>query len=363
MDQHKNLWIISKTQDLLWFQGTALVGVALMIVFCAAPGLSGENYSAGHPAVVILLLWGIVFDGTHVWATYARTFFAPDPESKAGLPASWAWGIIAIGPVVALLDAWQFARHPSVAGQAGALFGSFLGFAYLWAYYHLIRQHYGFMMLYRRKEAAQPPHFDVLFLWIGSGYAFARFTLGDAYLHSGLPRILPPAWWPDARFLLDLGFAATMLGLAIAYLRFRARTRAAGMPHQLSPKHLFLAIVVGFHILVFSVLTNLLTITATLTIFHNLQYHRIVWQYERGLGRFPMKTVRRYLAFGLVFGLLWYGPRTLGTAMAESDVARNVLVGLGWGVAFHHYAVDARIWRVRRTPKLAQALDAGAGAA
>ena len=32
-------------------------------------------------------------------------------------------------------------------------------------------------------------------------------------------------------------------------------------------------------------------VLATLTIFHNLQYHRIVWRYERGLGRTPSGVV------------------------------------------------------------------------
>jgi hypothetical protein len=58
-----------------------------------------------------------------------------------------------------------------------------------------------------------------------------------------------------------------------------------------------------------------------------------------------------------VLGLLWYGPRIVGVALAPSDLVRNALIGLGWGVAFHHYFVDGRIWRVRRGP-VAQTLDA-----
>jgi hypothetical protein len=50
----------------------------------------------------------------------------------------------------------------------------------------------------------------------------------------------------------------------------------------------------------------------------------------------------------------------LGVASAENDLWRNVLVGLGWGVAFHHYYIDARIWRVRRQPTVGAALDKGA---
>jgi hypothetical protein len=131
---------------------------------------------------------------------------------------------------------------------------------------------------------------------------------------------------------------------------------------QLGPKHLLLVLVIGFHLAVFGLLDNLLTITATLTIFHNLQYHRIVWQYERGHGRTPSGGLLPYLSLGVLLGLAWYGPRIVGVALAPSDLVRNVLLGLGWGVAFHHYLVDGRIWRVRRHKEVARALDAGASA-
>ena len=73
-----------------------------------------------------------------------------------------------------------------------------------------------------------------------------------------------------------------------------------------------------------------------------------------------MRSIARYAAAGLSFGVIWYGPRVLGVAVAENDLWRNVLVGLGWSVAFHHYYIDARIWRLRRQPTVEQALNRGA---
>src|SRR5262249_25480414 len=99
---------------------------------------------------------------------------------------------------------------------------------------------------------------------------------------------------------------------------------------------------------------------ATLTIFHNLQYHRIVWQYEQGLGRRPSGGLGPYLAAGVALGLVWYGVRVLGAAAAGPELARNALVGLGWGVAVPHYRVDSRVGRVRGSPSVSRALDAGA---
>src|SRR5262245_35395384 len=350
-------WIISRREDLLWFQGSVLAGVALLTFFLLAPHLNDASYTPGHLAVLGLLLWGVLFDGTHVWGTYARSYLAPDNASRAALPGRWSWGLLLLGPALALLDFWICPQGPSQLGSAGWLFRSFLVFAYLWAYWHLVRQHYGFLVLYRRRAGESDPRgaqLDTAILWTGSLYPFLRFTLTDAYPASGLPQLLPEEWLPTLRLLLDAGtalVAAVLLALLLSR-RFE--------PFRPGPKHLLLIIVIGFHLAVFALLDNLLTITATLTIFHNLQYQRIVWQYERGHGRVPSGSLLVYLTLGVLLGLAWYGPRVLGVAVAGSDVVRNCLIGLGWGVAFHHYLVDGLIWRVRRSREVARALDAGA---
>ncbi len=360
--QGRQIWVVSRSQDLLWFQGSALAGVLLLLAFLALPKLDQSNYSVLHPAVWLLLFWGVIFDGSHVMATYARTYFAADAQSKAALPGSKSFAWLLLGPAVAMLDYFCCVPHPSVVGQAGWLFGIFLSLAYLWAYYHLIRQHYGFLALYRRKEGKTPSLFapDALFLWVGSAYPFLRFNLSDAYQSSGLPVLLPDTWLAPLRLALDAGALLFLLALVGFWLYRTSQQRESTQHQRLGPRHLFLMIVVGFSNLTFAVLDNLLVITAVLTIFHNLQYHRIVWQYEHGHQRVPMGSIGLYAAAGIGFGLLWYAPRVIGVATADGDLWRNVLIGLGWGVAFHHYYIDARIWRVRRQAAVGQALDRGA---
>ena len=92
-----NPWIISAGQDLVWFQGSVLAGVALLVFFAVAPPLSSAG-GATQPALLALLLWGILFDGTHVVGTYARSYLAPDPRARAGLPGPWSWSLLALGP-------------------------------------------------------------------------------------------------------------------------------------------------------------------------------------------------------------------------------------------------------------------------
>ena len=350
-------WLVSPSQDLVWFQGSVLAGVLLLIAFRALPPLDQHNYGVLHPAVWLLLFWGVVFDGSHVMATYARTYFAGDAASKVALPGSASFAWLLLGPAVAVLDHWLCTPHASVVGQSGWLFGVFLAFAYVWAYYHLVRQHYGFLSLYRRKEGGAPSatSLDALVLWIGSAYPFLRFSLSDGYRSSGLPNLLPDTWLASAADLLNVTTAvALMVVLLFWWLRARREHE------RLRPRHLLLAIVVGFSNLTFALLDSLLLITAVLTIFHNLQYHRIVWQYEKGHQRIPMGSRAVYAVACIGFGLAWYLPRVMGVALAEADLWRNVLIGLGWGVAFHHYYVDARIWRMRRQPAVGATLDRGA---
>jgi hypothetical protein len=351
-----NPWIISRREDLVWFQGSVLAGVALLVLFALAPGLDDASYGPGNLVVLVLLLWGVLFDGTHVWGTYARSYLAPDPASRAALPGRWSWAVVAIGPAVAVLDHFIGPPGPSQLARAGPLFRAFLVVAYLWAYWHLVRQHYGFLVLYRRRAGEHDPRgarLDTLLLWVGCLYPYLRFSLTPAYSASGLPAFLPTAALEPARFALDIIslLAVLVVGGLIVSGRFE--------PFHPGPKHLFLAIVILFHLAVFALLENLLTITATLTIFHNLQYHRIVWQYERGLGRAPSGGLVPYLTLGAALGLAWYGPRVLGVALSEDDLTRNVLLGFGWGVAMHHYLIDGYIWRVRRSQAVARALDAG----
>jgi len=330
-------WLISRGQDLFWFQGSVLAGVALLAFFALGPRLTDATYSAAHPAVLALLLWGIFFDGTHVLGTLTHP--------RAAAAGRWAWLLVLAGPAVAVIDYFAILPEPSQLGSAGWLFRAFLLFAYLWAYFHLVRQHYGFVALYRRRAGATDwieRRLETWVLWVGCLYPFLRYSLSAAYADSGLPVLLPGSALPGLRLALDLAFAVLGTGLLAALL---VRARA-----NLGPRHLLIGTVIAFHLAVFALLDNLLTITATLTIFHNLQYHRIIWDHARAEGRKPAGGLGRYLALGLMLGAAWYGPRILGVALVESDLARNALLGLGWGVAFQHYFVDGKIWKRAAVP-------------
>ena len=330
-------WIVSARQDLLWIHGSVLAGVLLLAVLAAAPPIDA---GAGllQPALLAVVLWGVFFDGTHVVGTWARSYWAEDAASREGLPGAWSWAILLVGPAAAL--------------HAGA-FGAFLVVAYAWAFHHLVRQHWGFVALYRRRagEAAGPAWLDEALLWTGAVHPYARYALSDGYARSGLPVLLPAETATALRPWLDLA----ALALAAALVATWAMRARGGRPSP-GPQHLLIATVAAFHAAVFATLSDPLLITAALTIAHNLQYHRIVWHHEADRGRRPLGGLARYLAAGVAFGACWYGVRVAGAFAAGPSRLGRVLLGLGWGVALHHYLVDGRIWRTRRQPAVRHAL-------
>jgi hypothetical protein len=334
-------WLISPRQDLVWIHGSVLAGVALLALFALLP--AAPTGAVAHPALLALVLWGVFFDGTHVVGTYARTYWAPDEESRASLPGGWSWTLLALGPALAWWD---------------AAFRWFLVGAYLWAYYHLVKQHWGFIVLYRRREPerAGPAWLDRALLWTVALHPYVRYALGPSPAASGLPVLLTPELALPLRPVVDgmaLGSLAVLSALTVLHAR-RGALRAG-------PQHLLILIVGAFHASVFFLLTDPLLVTATLTIFHNLQYHRIVWHYEAGKGRRPLGGALRYLAAGVTFGACWYGARFVGSLWAGPTTLGNTLLGLGWGVALHHYLVDGRIWRLRRSPAVSAALGVPPG--
>src|SRR4051812_15221205 len=120
-------WIVSRSVDLSLVIGSAVAGYIYL-------GL----YTALHVKITLLWwFWSVGFDGTHIFATASRTYF--DKEARARHPRLLYGSLLvffSLGPLMVM------------AGQKGLL-ALFVG---VWAYYHVIRQHDGFLMLYKVKN-------------------------------------------------------------------------------------------------------------------------------------------------------------------------------------------------------------------
>ena len=122
-----NHWIVGRGVDLTLVIGSALAGYVFLLC-----------YTVFHvPVTWLWWFWSVGFDGTHIFATASRTFF--DRESRARHPKLLYGSLLvffSIGPAMVLLGAVKY---------LAILVG-------VWAYYHVIRQHYGFMVLYKVKN-------------------------------------------------------------------------------------------------------------------------------------------------------------------------------------------------------------------
>jgi hypothetical protein len=163
-------WIIGARDDLLWFIGSVASSYALFALYVG--GIV--------PLVPMVAAWAILIDAPHVFGTFSRTYFDREERRARGRLLWGSLAFFAVGPLMV------------VAGLGLVFF--FL--AALWAYYHLVKQHYGFMVLYKKKNADLAPTdnaLDRLFILLALTYPFVAFVARDA---EALARVPPPlAGW------------------------------------------------------------------------------------------------------------------------------------------------------------------------
>jgi hypothetical protein len=299
------------------------------------------------PLLPMVALWAILIDAPHVFGTFSRTYFdRTERKNRARL----LWGSLlffAIGPVMVL---------------AGAGF-VFLFVAALWAYYHLVKQHYGFMVLYKKKNgdlARVDNALDRLLLLFAFNYPFVEFIARDPEAMARVPAVLRSGVSGLSRLLL----VVTIL-LFVVWVGRQVQRAVVGEPLNV-PKYLLLAAAIPMHWIV--LLTPMphkpIAIVAILTIYHNLQYHRLIWFHNQkyksreqyGAAELISRRLVYYIAFGIIFGVIYQGPRQLLSTLGHS-LAVQLGISFLWGYAFIHYYLDSKIWRVRRDPSVGKALN------
>ena len=354
-------WIISARDDLVWFIGSVVTSYALLVLY-----LSGIL-----PLILMAALWAIFIDAPHVFGTFSRTYFDRTERQARG---RLLWGSLlffAVGPLMVLIG-------------AGFLF---FFVAALWAYYHLVKQHYGFMVLYKKKNgdlARVDNGLDRLFLLFAFNYPFVAFIAQDPEAMARVPSLLRGGVNGFATLLL-VGTVA----LLVVWLARQIQRAVVGEPLNV-PKYLLLAASIPMHWIV--LLTPMphkpIAIVAILTIYHNLQYHRLIWFHNKkyksartvggvessketarskyGAAELISRRLAFYILFGVLFGLIYQGPRQFlgylsfksgAAGITDVPVATQVAISFLWGYAFIHYYLDSKIWRIRRDPNVGKALN------
>jgi hypothetical protein len=362
-------WIINAREDLVWFVASVASSYALL----------GLYVTGVLPLIPMVAGWAILIDAPHVFGTLSRTYFDASEWKTRKRLLLGSLLFFAVGPTLVLLG----------------LGFTFFFVAALWAYYHLVKQHYGFMVLYKKKNNDLAPvdnALDRLLLMFAFNYPFVAFIANDPSAMARVPPVLRSGVNSVALLLLVGTIALGVLWLA------RQIQRAVLRQTLDVPKYLLLAAAIPMHwiVLLTPMPNKPIAIVAILTIYHNLQYHRLIWFHnqkyvERADLRGSSPTVREgsvnslelkkkygpaelisrrllyYIAFGILFGLLYQGPRQIlgylglksshGVPTAELSLPIQLGVAFLWGYAFIHYYLDSKIWRVRRDPSVGKALN------
>ncbi len=323
-------WIISQRDDLIWFIGSALAGyVAIALMW------------AGFPILPLQAIWFFGVDGPHVLGTITRTYFDKAERKKLGWFLWILIPLLLVGPAIAM------------AGYASLFFLA----AFCWQQFHVVKQHFGFVMLYKAKNRERDDKDRKLDRWLLLSSLLVPLGLFLLRTH------------PQAQGLIS--FTAAALGvngflLLTGFWLLRQRRKVLDGAEMNWPKLALLAAVVPLNWLALGFgagfgPAGVLQAAIPLGLFHGLQYHRLMWFHNRNRYSAPEAIERNGLAARLAAKASIYISVAIGLHFLLAFLPQylfpyQTVQAAIWGIAFTHYCLDARIWHVRADKELAAAL-------
>ncbi len=334
----KTGWIITARTDTFWF---TLGGASAAYAFWAL-------WRFAHvPLLLLVAIWAIVFDETHGFATISRTYFDAEERARRG---RWLWGSLAfffaVGPALILLH-----------------LGDWLELATeLWGYYHIFKQHYGFMMMYKKKNHdfnLVDMRLDKVAFAVAFYYPFLTYPLHNEEAAELLPFAIPPRLGVlYEKVLLDMTVVVATIYLARQVWKWRE-----GLSLNW-PKQLLFAAAIPINFLLFRSAMPLLGVYAAATIYHNIQYHRLVWFYNQnkygqetgrarrfGLAALVNSRWLAYVACAAFYAFIFdFVPRFIlkpEIGSTDANLRNQVIFSFFAAPGLLHYWLDGHIWKLR----------------
>jgi len=372
----KQNWVLDPFQDTLLIIAAPLLaaGLALLIM---------QHYGAAQGAVLIITTH-IILTVAHHLPTFIRIY------GDVELFRRFKWHFV-LGPVVPLVFAAGVLTYINVHQYPVEYFLYLWIFLSLWDPWHFLRQHFGFMRIYDRHNAA-PRLLASRMDWAISGFWFLHIMvasadwlpglLADLYRSANIPLLLalPTGLIPVLHSLTWwLAVSATLV-----YGGYVLWCFARG--YFVSPAKIAL-LVCTFGVMYFTYTPNewILQLVpawsfkvgfATLGIVHMTQYLAIVWRYDRRIveqgrarnGWFAWLHGRRSRwgigAAALVYVGLCIGYGDLLSTRFDNRWVMSCLLAVGFTSTLLHYYFDGFIWRIRHSQnREALGLRANANAA
>lgn len=352
-------WIVSPAYDLAFFFGGAAASLAAL-------GL----YLAGVPILVLWWTWILAFDGPHIAAAFTRTYLDRDEWRRHRRLLAWSLLAFAAGPLALALGRLLRSDEP---------FQLFLGLAVFYAYYHVVRQHYGFLALYGAVERSAPSAFraEKWALYVGCWAPYAYLLITHPKARAVLRLHAPAEAGSAQQALAAVLVAAWLVALTVPVAVVAREPRG----NRLRPSSIYVLVTVALYGLIYLVVAraepvyalsngpdqDFLLLSVLVTLFHNVQYVGLVWFHNhnryrregdfgpaRALSANPWSYAAACVFFSLTVYLLFAcstgvfpGCMILPQSSSAARGANQVGLCLWWGLAVHHYWLDQRIWRVR----------------
>ena len=326
-------WLRGITFDLSYVVGLAAVAILSGWFVVANPKL--------FPAIFVINAWLLGYH--HVISTFTRLTFDTESLREHRFLVTWM-------PLIVL----------TCVAAACLLFGAWiLTTTYLyWQWWHYTRQSYGVSRIYQRKAGVPDDLIYKLVIYAlpAWGILHRSYQAPEKFLFLEVKVIPVPLW------LVTLAGAATLVVVAW----WVAHTVKAWLEGNFSISH---TLYLCSHLMVFGAgylwIDNINHGWLVLNIWHNSQYILTVWmfnnnRFKNGIDRkhhllsyisqsshLPMYfAVCLLLSTGIYAGLR-YSLDWLALLTATSVPLMAIVFQT---VNFHHYLVDAFIWKVRRKP-------------
>jgi hypothetical protein len=318
-------WLRSRSFD-LWF----IFGVASLALLS---GLLAVLEPALFVPILVLDLWLLGYH--HVVATYTRLCFDRRSAREHRLLLGWV-PLLVIAAVVTLFG----------------VFGAWtLATIYLyWQWFHYTRQSWGISQAYRRKAgglAIDSPRLDLAAMYLPPlwGILHRSHQAPETFLGLEL-RVLPvPGLAVDAVGAAALIVVAVWLASRLVAWR-DGRLPLAHTAYVLSHLVIFY---VGY-VAIASIDCGWLV----LNVWHNTQYILFVWLFNTNRFKAGIDPQARFLStisqpknMCLYFASC-LGASTLMYGVIQMVVPLGALILVYQAINFHHYIVDALIWKLRR---------------
>ena len=405
-DRIKFYWILSPQKDLLFYIGSALAGWLYVVIILYAiftlddplkDAVTTLRVGGIHIPLalesLVVMSWALILDAPHIWATLGRTLVDPDEWRVRGkvLQISFLWffvGPAAIGVpyFIGSLTPYFGLTIPQGTLTIGAIL--FFTLFRLWAYYHVVRQHWGFFNLYKRKANDYGPFVNRLDYWFFNLSLYTplvMFLTSSVYDQTpGYPDlgIHSPSMGGSITALVYPLAWAVYLGVILLYIGYQVKLWMNGAALNGS-KLLYMLLIIPLHLVAFSHPIMAVFTVPLVTVGHNIQYHCIVYSYAQN--KYKPKTAKEfrwakavfknfavYAFVGLAFTFALYrGPwidwlkdftglrldlvlfNSIGMMAGIKDpstlqLGEKVFAACILGFAMQHYYLDSKIWRVSR---------------